>query len=490
MSQTTQYGNKSGYKCPLNTAVTLRFSVILLLLILFISLIFTALVSVQDIKEVVAADNDEKVNLVMSAMNDPDLQATLNDKVAAIDQKIAQHEDELDGKIRVVTVTCVINVVLLWLLVFETSRYINGQVVKPLLKFNDQALLMAKGDLNVDFSCKTRAREVDQLSSSLSTSTGEITRVVEILKIGVEELSQKRFVTLPPAGFKGDFEPVEQGFRGLVEIVADTLREIVHSAEEVSASAQHVSSGAQVLAEGATEQATSVDHLSETIADIAKMVADTAESAEHANAIGKKAGVVLETSAKEMDELMEAISLIEKSSSDIEQIIKTIDDIAFQTNILALNAAIEAARAGQFGKSFAVVADEVRTLAQKSGDAAHNTSGLIDNSLEAIHRGAALARSANKAFAEVKETSNEILEVVQHIADSSQQQSASIDDICESVSEISTVISSNSATSEESAAASEELSGQAGIMSQMLSTFSLSGEPQRSEEEMRMLQGK
>ncbi len=464
---------KYGNRLSVRLAIAIRFSLILVFLLMFVSLIFVALSNTRAVKELVAIENDNKVAYYQQALDDPENQSTYLRRATECDSNIFTMEEELDVTINLVTVICVIVVVAMALVTLNTLWYMQSQVVSPLIQLREEAEKMAHGQLNLNFQNQSRAEEVYALGASLGESTKELTRIVNILNLNVTELSNKNFVDFPEVKFPGDFATIEVGFRRLVNIVSETLREIVHSAEEVSVSAVQVSSGAKTLAEGATEQASSVDHLSETIADIAKMVADTAQSAEDANKLGEHAAEVLETSSREMDELMEAIEQIEHSSSDIEQIIKTIDDIAFQTNILALNAAIEAARAGQFGKSFAVVADEVRTLAQKSADAAHNTSGLIDGSLEAIRRGTTLAKSTNAAFADVKDSSGKILEVVQHIADSSKHQSDSIDDISQNIAEISNVITNNSTTSEESAAASQQLSGQAGIMTDMLGTFQL-----------------
>lgn len=469
-----QNGKISGYS--MRIALAVRFSLIFAFLAVFLLLIFACLTSVRAVKEVVASENVKKVAYFQAAINDPNLLLSLDGNIAACDKVIDELEAELDDTVNLVMAVCIFNVICLTLVTINTSLYVKTQVTEPILFFKDEVAKMAVGDLKLDFSCSSHALEIQELSHGLAVSTSELNRIVTVLNVGVSELTQKKFIPLPPAGFPGDFRPIELGFSQLVDVVADTLKEIVTSAGEVTLGAHQVSQGAQSLAHGATEQATSVEQLSDTVEDIGKMVADTAESAKEANHLGETANTVLTKSAKEMGELMEAISQIERSSADIEQIIHTIDEIAFQTNILALNAAIEAARAGQFGKSFAVVADEVRDLAQKSAVAAANTNELIEGSLLAIRRGATLARSTDKAFAEVKKNSDKMLGVVQHIAESSQKQSENIDSIYNSVTEISAVISNNSATSEESAAASEELSSQAESMTNMLDSFTLFGE--------------
>lgn len=465
--------DQSSKKHSVSFAISSRFCIILFFLALLIFQILQALAIVRDVKVDVANENVKKESYYKAAMLDPSKETSLSANVAQCDAAIDKYESELDTKIFWVTLGCASNVLFIMMTTSSTLLYIRKHVVLPLEQFKVEAEKLVIGDLKVDFGTESKALEIYALGYSLDVCTDEIERVIALMTVGLGELCDKNFVEVAPGGFLGDFYPMEEYFRKLAKEMGLTLREIVQAAREVSTGSQQVASGAQSLAEGATEQATSVDHLSATISTIARMVADTAESAKEANHLGQTASAVLEKGSQEMVELMDAISQIERSSSDIEQIIKTIDDIAFQTNILALNAAVEAARAGTAGRSFAVVADEVRGLAQSSAKAAQDTNTLIDSSLEAIRRGAAIAKSTDEAFKEVRENSEKMLGVVQHIANSSQMQSGSVDDISNNIGEINAVISNNSATSEESAAASEELSGQAAMMSDMLGEFRL-----------------
>lgn len=469
------HSNKPIQGTSVNTAILIRFGLILVFICTFIGLVWMAISSVREVKEFVADENLRKAGYYQAAINDVSLQQSLSANIATCDANILEFEDELDDTINLVLALCAVNIACIIAATMSTMNYVKAQVVQPIIHFKEESKKLAVGIFDLDFTCDSRAIEIQELSRGLSEAASEFERFVRVFGLGLDQMTNKNFAQLPKGNFPGELKELEEAMQKLGVIVSGTLRDIVDSAEEVTVSANAMSVGSQSLAQGATEQRNSVDSLSLTIAEIAKMVADTATNASDANALGAKAGAVLDSSAKEMDELMDAIAQIERSSSDIEQIIKTIDDIAFQTNILALNAAIEAARAGRFGKSFAVVADEVRSLAQKSAMAAHDTTALIDSSLEAIRRGAALANSTNKAFADVKENSTQVLDVVQHIADSSKLQSTSIDDIHASVQAISNVITNNSATSEESANASIELSTQADKMNDMLSEFRLHG---------------
>lgn len=234
-----------------------------------------------------------------------------------------------------------------------------------------------------------------------------------------------------------------------------------------------VAAGAQALAQGTTEQASSIEELSSTIAEISQKINNTANNAHLANLEAMSTNEVVSNSNNQMQEMKNAMNNINAKSAEISRVIKTIENIAFQTNILALNAAVEAARAGSAGKGFAVVADEVRNLAQKSAAAAKNTTVLIEETIQAVKHGADIADINSQTMLNVVDGSNKVRDFLNEIARASKEQSDAVSQITIGVDQIFSVIQNNSAMAEESAAASEELSSQAQLLLTHIGKFCL-----------------
>lgn len=255
--------------------------------------------------------------------------------------------------------------------------------------------------------------------------------------------------------------------------LSDTLSQINQSAAEVASGSEQVSMGAQTLAQGTTQQAASAEELSSTIMEISNQVDRNTKNAQQASADSRMVRLKAEESSECMEDMLEAMAEINKEANEISKIIRTIEDIAFQTNILALNAAVEAARAGEQGKGFSVVAGEVRSLANKSSAASKSTAALIENSLRTVENGKDIANKTAVSLSEVVNGVGRVTESLNNIAEDSAGQSEAIRQITESIEVISDVVQTNSATAEESAAASEELSSQAQILRYLVERFKL-----------------
>ncbi|MCL1807427.1 MAG: methyl-accepting chemotaxis protein [Oscillospiraceae bacterium] len=264
--------------------------------------------------------------------------------------------------------------------------------------------------------------------------------------------------------------------KALVDMVNSLNRmfgEINQSTAQVSSGSKQIADGAQSLAQGSTEQASSIEQLSASITEIAQKTKDNADMAGKAAILANTIKQNAETGSQQMEEMIEAVRDINSASQSISKVIKTIDDIAFQTNILALNAAVEAARAGQHGKGFAVVAEEVRNLATKSADAAKETSSMIEDSMEKAELGSRIAGETAASLAEIVQGINESSQIVTEIAQSSDEQSAGIAQINTGIDQVASVVQQNSATAEQSAAASEEMSGQSATLEDLVAQFKL-----------------
>lgn len=353
-------------------------------------------------------------------------------------------------------------------------------ITRPIISVEQVAAKMAQGDFDVAIT-HTSCDEIGSLADSMRQMTSTTKAIIEDTARGLSEIASGNFNLNPQVEFIGIFKKIESSITLIINDLSNTMSQIKVSAEQVSSGSDQVSSGSQALAQGATEQASSVEELSATISEVSAQINQNAKNANEVNTLAQNAGDKLNYSGQQMDTMMSAMAEISASSSEIGKIIKTIEDIAFQTNILALNAAVEAARAGAAGKGFAVVADEVRNLATKSSEAAKQTNVLIEGSLRSVENGVKIANETASSLTDVVAGSLEMARMIALISAASAEQSSSIAQINQGVEQISAVVQTNSATSEQSAAASEELNGQANMMKQMISRFKLkSDKPEAS----------
>ncbi|MFP4355557.1 MAG: methyl-accepting chemotaxis protein [Phycisphaerae bacterium] len=243
--------------------------------------------------------------------------------------------------------------------------------------------------------------------------------------------------------------------------IGGVVSQLRQSAGEVNSGAEQVSGASQALASGNSQQAASVEETSASIEEMTSMIKQNATSADQTRELSTQASANASQGAEAMKRMSTAIDEIKSSSDETAKVLKTIDEIAFQTNLLALNAAVEAARAGEAGKGFAVVAEEVRNLAQRSAEAAQNTAGMIERSVQNADNGVSLCKEVSASLDEINTKTAEVNELVSQIAGACSEQATGIDQINTAVSQVDQVTQSNAATAEESAAASEQLSAQA-----------------------------
>lgn len=375
------------------------------------------------------------------------------------------------------TATTILNIALVicaMAIALILGTIISRSISKPVKACADRLKLLSDGDLHTDVPEATSKDETGVMLISLKSTTDFMNSIIGDIGSTLGEMANGNMTVKTAMDYKGDFAQVEQSLTTIISSFNNTLSQINQSSQQVASGSDQVSSGAQALSQGATEQASSIEELSASISEISSQIKQNATNAGNAN---QEAGVMekeIENGDAQMKNLVLAMSEINDSSSEIAKIIKTIDDIAFQTNILALNAAVEAARAGAAGKGFAVVADEVRNLAGKSAEAAKGTTALIENSIKAVENGSKMADATAGALVEITTGAKKIAKLIGGISQASNEQAQSIAQVNQGVEQISAVVQTNSATAEESAAASEELSGQSQMLKSLVSKFKLS----------------
>lgn len=353
---------------------------------------------------------------------------------------------------------------------------LSNSIAGPITITADRLRRLADGDLNSQVDITAAKDETRLLSQSLSDTIMDMREIILDITNQLGEMARGNFKIKFTQTYKGDFQPIQDAIMNITRSLNDTLSQISIAADQVASGADQVASGAQALSQGTTEQASSIEELAASINQISNNVTSTAESADGASQRTNEASAQLGQSNQEMEEMMKAMENISRSSSEIGKIIKAIEDIAFQTNILSLNAAVEAARAGEAGKGFSVVAEEVRNLAGKSAEAAKDTTGMIEESIQAVKNGTAIASETAKSLESVVTGSKLVAENVKEIRNSAKEQAQGISQITIGIEQISAVIQSNSATAEESAAASEQLSAQARLLKDLVKKFELETE--------------
>jgi methyl-accepting chemotaxis protein len=320
-----------------------------------------------------------------------------------------------------------------------------------------------------------KIRELDELiDQKLTASDVALEKIVDSLHeemvagdAAYDATSKRTILIATIVGIGGLVIALLIGFlltNAIAKPINATVKDMTSGAEQVSGAAGQVSSSSQSLAEGASEQAASLEETSASMEEMTSMTKQNADNASQADSLMREVLLVITTADKSMDEMSLSMEDISAASEETSKIVKTIDEIAFQTNLPALNAAVEAARAGEAGAGFAVVADEVRNLAMRAAEAAKNTAELIEGIVTKVNSGKDIVTKTNSAFKEVSESSSKVGGLVGEISAASKEQSTGFGQISQAITQMDSVTQQNSATAEESAAASEELNAQAEVM--------------------------
>lgn len=472
--------------------------------------------ALQELKTVYLGDENDLTKLeeiisradvyfldIMTAMNDSSMDHRQTWK--RVEQEFSAVLDEMDAQIEaMMTLTSnygtstlnematVINITrvalpsvgaLMLLVAFVLALKTTKAIVPPLEEMERAAAQMAEGKLDIQLTYKSD-NECGHLAHSMREMSRTLQAYIESIDNRMYDFAKGNLNTKDSVVYKGDFVGIGESIDQAATAVSRTMAQIRDASEQVASGADQVAAGANASSQGATQQASSVQELAATINEISSQVKDNAESANYAHVQVQKVSEEMTNSNQKMQDMIQAMQEITSSSNEIGKIIKTIEDIAFQTNILALNAAVEAARAGAAGKGFAVVADEVRNLASKSSEASKSTAELIERSLQAVQNGMMIADDTAQALSQTVESADQVAQSIAKISSASNDQAIAITQITQGIEQISSVVQTSSATAEQSAAASQQLSGQAVTLKRLVNGFSLKDDEEFSAQSM------
>lgn len=379
-----------------------------------------------------------------------------------------------DGEVvKTVFISVVMGAAVIVAVIFFLIIFTKINITEPIVAAKELADEMAKGNFGTDDSkIKIRKKnEVSALTKRLIETKHELSAYISDMSRVFNAMAQGDFTVGPQVVYNGDFASISENIKAIQEQLGEVISSLNVSASEVSSGSAQIANGSQLLADGTTRQAAAIQELSATIDSISTKINNNAESAGEADRCASEASEKIRIQTEDMREMRDAMNDIKDKSAQIEKIIKTIEDIAFQTNILALNAAVEAARAGAAGKGFAVVADEVRNLATKSDTATKQTAAIISGTVEAVENGSRIVEKTEISMSEVVEITQKTNDLISKISAASAEQAESIRQVTAGIAQISEVVQQNSATAEESAASCEELNGQSEMLMSEVNKF-------------------
>ena len=318
------------------------------------------------------------------------------------------------------------------------SKFVK-RIIVPLNAINGKILDMEQGKLSGDAIEVHTGDELETLADAVNSMTAYTNTIIKDIEAVSAKLAAEDLTAEPAADYIGDYAPIKSALYGIINSTSDVIRQIGASSKLVSDGSSKMSDNSTTLSQAATEQAATVEELNASIVEISSNISANADSAGKAKVLADDCMKIVNEGNVKMTDMLHAMEEINETSSQIANIIKTIEDISFQTNILSLNASIEAARAGEAGKGFAVVAGEVGQLAGKTAEAAKNTTALIKTSLTAVENGTVMANETAKMLSKIVSETDDTAKVIDKIAAASQEQADSVKQILVGMDQISSI---------------------------------------------------
>ncbi len=393
--------------------------------------------------------------------------------LSALEERTQSHVNALTTTQNMISAIITIAVFLVGVMQVCVLLVTQKKIIRPVIAVRDQMGEIAQGNLSAHFPLEPDTSEIGMLVHSIHQTRQQLKKYISDINSSLAQMAEGKMDITISTDYKGEFIPIQKAMNQILDSLNNALFQINLTTSHVSDQSQRMASDAQLLSSGVVQQASAVEELSSSIQALSEQVNSTSRDADNARAFSTDAAMQLQACNQKMADLTTAMGDIAQSSRQISGIIKTIDDISFQTNILALNAAVEAARAGEAGKGFAVVADEVQSLANKSSMAAKDISTLIQNSMKMVDHGNSLSADTTAALSTGVAGAHKSTELVDRIAQSARHQAEELAQLTLGMNQISNVVQTNASTSEKSAMSAQELQSEAEELSVSVRRFRL-----------------